>query len=259
MATSLVKNAETRRTHLISLVMDKGFVSVQDLSDFLRVSKVTIRGDLSALEDAGAIKRQHGGATIPKDDLPGTIAFQARARINQLQKQKIGELAATLVQDGDSILIDSSTTGLYLARALKNKNDLKIVTNGINTSIELLKNSHTVIMVGGMLNDRTYGTVGRLGRNTLTEIRVAKAFLGAGGVSMKDGLTDTNLLEVELKQAVLEITSELIAVVDSSKFSSIGISSFAPILKVSAIVTDSGLSEEQSSKFEELGIKLHIA
>ena len=156
-------------------------------------------------------------------------------------------------------MIDSSTTGLYLARALNSKKDLKIVTNGINTSLELLKNSHSVIMVGGMLNDRTYGTVGRLGRNTLTEIRVAKAFLGAGGVSIKDGLTDTNLLEVELKQAVLEITSELIAIVDSTKFSSIGISSFAPILRVAAIVTDSGLPKEQCMKFEELGIKLHIA
>ena len=90
MVTPLEKNAESRRTRLISFVMDKGYVSVHELSDFLHVSKVTIRGDLSALEDAGAIKRQHGGATIPKDDLPGTIAFQARARINQLQKQKIG-------------------------------------------------------------------------------------------------------------------------------------------------------------------------
>jgi DeoR/GlpR family transcriptional regulator of sugar metabolism len=257
--TSLENNSETRRTKLVSLVFDKGYISVQELSDILHVSKVTIRGDLSILEESGAIKRQHGGATIPKDDLPGTIAFQARARINQAQKQKIGELAATLVKDGDSIMIDSSTTGLYLARALSQKNDLKIVTNGINTSLELLKGSHSVIMVGGILNDRTYGTVGRLGRNTLTEIRVTKAFLGARGVSIKDGLTDTNLLEVELKQAVLEISSELIAIVDSSKFASLGISSFAPIQRVSAIVTDSGLLRENSHKFEELGIRVLIA
>jgi DeoR/GlpR family transcriptional regulator of sugar metabolism len=250
---------EARRTRLVTFVMEKGYITVQELSDYFNVSKVTIRGDLTALEETGAIKRQHGGAAIPKDDLPGTIAFQARARINQLQKQRIGELAATLVQDGDSIMIDSSTTGLYLARALNNRKDLKIVTNGINTSLELLKGAHSVIMVGGMINDRTYGTVGRLGRNTLTEIRVGKAFLGARGVSIKDGLTDTNLLEVELKQAVLEISSDLIAIVDSTKFASLGISSFAPIQRVSTIVTDTGLPVDLQNKYGDLGIKMLIA
>jgi len=156
-------------------------------------------------------------------------------------------------------MIDSSTTGLYLARALKNKKDLKVVTNGINTSLELLKSSHSVIMVGGMINDRTYGTVGRLGRNTLSEIRIGKAFLGAKGVSIRDGLTDTNLLEVELKQAVIEVSSQLIAIVDSSKFSTMGISSFAPIEKVSIIVTDSGVPMVEKAKFEDLGIQVLVA
>jgi DeoR/GlpR family transcriptional regulator of sugar metabolism len=250
---------ESRRTKLVSFVLEKGYVTVQELSDYFNVSRVTIRGDLTSLEEAGAIKRQHGGATIPKDDLPGTIAFQARARINQSQKQRIGEMAATLVLDGDSIMIDSSTTGLYVARALHKKRDLKIVTNGINTSLELLKGSHSVIMVGGMINERTFGTVGRLGRNTLSEIRVGKAFLGSRGVSIKDGLTDTNLLEVELKQAVLEISSELVSIVDSTKFSSLGFSSFAPINRVSTIVTDSDLPADQVARFQEIGIKMLIA
>jgi DeoR/GlpR family transcriptional regulator of sugar metabolism len=252
-------NTEIRRTRLVSYVLEKGNVSVRELSDFFEVSKVTIRGDLTALEEAGAIKRQHGGATIPKDDLPGTIAFQARARINQALKSRIGEKAATLVKDGDSIMIDSSTTGLYIAHALRNKKDLKVVTNGINTSLELLKSSHSVIMVGGMLNERTYGTVGRLGRNTISEIRVGKAFLGARGISIKDGLTDTNLLEVELKQAVIDISSEVVAVVDSTKFSSLGFSSFAPIQRVNYIVTDSDAPEDQLQKYNELGIRVLIA
>jgi DeoR/GlpR family transcriptional regulator of sugar metabolism len=252
-------NTEARRTRLVSFVLEKGYVTVHDLSVYFKVSKVTIRGDLTALEEAGAIKRQHGGATIPKDDLPGTIAYQARARINQIEKQKIGELAATLVNDGDSIMIDSSTTGLYVARSLIHKKDLKVVTNGINTSLELLKGGHSVIMVGGMINERTYGTVGHLGRNTLNEIRVGKAFLGARGVSIKDGLTDTNLLEVELKQTVLEISSEIIAIVDSTKFSFLGFSSFAPIKRVSTIVTDSGVSKDQVAKFSEYGIRMMVA
>lgn len=256
---NLENRNELRRTQEVSYVLEHGYVSVQDLSKHFDVSKVTIRGDLTALEEVGAIKRQHGGATIPKDDLPGTIAFQARARIRQENKQKIGELASTLVNDGDSIMIDSSTTGLYLARALKNKKDLKVITNGINTSLELLKYSHTVIMVGGMINERTYGTVGRLGRNTLTDIRISKAFLGAKGVSIRDGLTDTNLLEVELKQAVIEVSSQVIAIVDSSKFSMMGISSFAPIEKVSYIVTDDDIPLEEKNQFEELGIKVLVA
>ena len=251
-------STKLRRDSIVNYVQEKSFVSVQDLSKRFDVSMVTIRADLDVLEEKGLIQRRHGGAEIHPESIPGEIAFQSRARINQEAKRQIGMAAAGMVNDGDTILIDSSTTGFYVARYLQGKNDLKVITNGVNTALELLRNEQSTIMVGGMLSDKTYGTVGRLGRNTFSEIRVQKAFLGARGITVRDGLTDSNLLEVELKQAMVEIASELIAIVDSSKFNVIGFSSFAPAERISTIITDNNVKKENIHPFEELGIKIII-
>jgi DeoR family fructose operon transcriptional repressor len=251
--------ANQRRAAIANYVISHQEASVQELSAFFNVSMVTIRGDLAALDKANLVERTHGGATILHKELVGEIAFQSRARMHQEEKACIGARAAELIDDGDSILIDSSTTCFYVARNLKTKQDLKIVTNGLNTSLELLKYNHTIIMVGGMLNEKTYGTVGRLGRNTLSEIRVAKAFFGARGVSLRDGLTDASLLEVELKQIMVEASSEVYVVVDSSKFNVVGFASFAPISRVTAIITDSGIDPAVKASFEEHGVHIIIA
>jgi len=253
------KDTETRRAEVVNLVLKKGYVTVQDLSKEFDVSMVTIRADLTVLEKAGMLQRRHGGAAVHTENIPGEIAFQSRARLEQDAKRRIGIAAAALVKEGDTILIDSSTTGYYVAHYMRNKGDLKVVTNGINTALELMRNGQATIMIGGMLSDKTYGTVGRLGRNTLSEIRVQKAFMGARGITVRDGLTDSNLLEVELKQAMIEIASEVIAIVDSTKFNIVGFSSFAPITRVSTIVTDSAISTELVRAFESIGIKVIIA
>lgn len=252
-------STETRRSEIVNYILKKGYVSVQDLSKEFDVSMVTIRADLTVLDKSGLLQRRHGGAAAPAENIPGEIAFLSRAHIQQDAKRRIGMAAESLVNEGDTILIDSSTTGFYVARYLQNKSDLRVVTNGINTALELLRHAQTTIMIGGMLSDKTYGTVGRLGRNTLSDIRVQKAFLGARGITLRDGLTDSNLLEVELKQAMVEIASELIAIVDSSKFNMVGFASFAPISKVSTIITDDGLSNDMRRSYEEKGVKVIIA
>ena len=257
--TAKVSSAGQRRNAIVTYVLSQEYASVQDLSRYFTVSMTTIRNDLAILEKSGLIERQHGGASIPLEDLTGEIAFQARASMNQEEKKRIGAAAAALVDDSDTIILDSSTTVFYVARNLKGKRDLRVVTNGINTSLELLKKQHTTILVGGVLNEKTYGTVGHLGRNTLSEIRVQKAFFGARGLTLRDGLTDANLDEVELKKAMVEIAAELIVVVDSSKFNMVGFASFAPIQRVSTIVTDDGIDPTLKRDFENIGIKVIIA
>jgi len=248
-----------RRSAIVKHILMHEYASVQELSSLFNVSMVTIRADLAALGKSGMVERTHGGASIPREELIGEIGFQARASMQQEQKRKIGARAVELIEDSDAIILDSSTTCFFVARNLKVKRDLKIVTNGLNTALELLKYPHTTILIGGMLNEKTYGTVGRLGRNTLSEIRVQKAFLGARGVTLRDGLTDANLLEVELKQAMVEISDQLYVVVDSSKFNVVGFASFAPISRVTAIITDDGIDPSVKKSFENQGIKILIA
>lgn len=250
--------AEQRRTLIMNQLLANNYVGVQDLSRLLNVSMVTIRSDLAALVKAGLIVRTHGGARIKDNDLSGEIGFQVRVSMQQEQKKKVGLRAAELINDGDVIMIDSSTTCYHLARNLKLKNDLKIVTNGVHTAQELLHQAHTTIMIGGLLSEKTYGSVGRLGRNLLSEIRVQKAFFGARGVTLRDGLTDTNLFEVELKQAMVEISDQVYVLVDSSKFNVIGFSSYASIDKVTAIITDAGIDPLVRETFENNNVKIIV-
>ncbi len=251
--------AEQRRAQIMNQLMANDYASVQDLHRMLSVSTVTIRSDLAALEKLGLVVRTHGGVRLKGNDLTGEIGFQARVSMQQEQKKKIGARAAELIQDGDAIMIDSSTTCFHLTRNLKLKNDLKIVTNGVYTALELLRQNHTTIMIGGQLNEKTYGSVGRLGRYLLSEIRVQKAFFGARGVTLRDGLTDTNLFEVELKQAMVEISDQVYVLIDSSKFNVVGFSSFASINKVTAIITDAGVDPQVQSTFENNGVRIIIA
>lgn len=259
--TNSAKNvqANQRRTLIMNQLLMNEYASVQELSRLLNVSVVTVRSDLAALKKSGLIERTHGGARMLDKELLGEIGFQVRASMHQDQKKRIGAKAVELINDGDAIILDSSTTCFHLARNLKFMHDLKIVTNGLNTAQELIKQVHTTILIGGMLNEKTYGSVGRLGRNTLSEVRVQKAFFGARGVTLRDGLTDANLLEVELKKAMVEISDQVYVLVDSSKFNVVGFSSFASIDHVTAIVTDDGIDPVVRETFENNGIKIIVA
>lgn len=244
---------------IVNHLLAAKYFSVQDLSRLLNVSMVTIRSDLVALEKAGLVARTHGGVRLYENDLTGEIGFQVRVSMHQEQKRRIGERAAELINDGDIIMIDSSTTCYHIAQNLKVKNDLKIVTNGLYTALELLKQVHTTIMIGGLLSEKTYGCVGRLGQNLLSEIHVQKAFFGARGVTLNNGLTDSNLLEIELKKVMMEISDQVYVLIDSSKFNVVGFSSFVPIDNVNAIITDEGIDPQVKTNFENNGVKIIIA
>ncbi len=252
-----------RQERIVRYIFDKGQASVAELSQVFRVSPVTIRHDLNRLAELGRVVRVHGGARIADERTRQELTFATRRRLNAAAKQRIGELAATLIRPVDSILLDASTTAVAVAQAIKRNPDLRditVVTTGIWTALELLgtRDVH-VVLTGGYVRNTTGSITGAVTQQVLESFHIQKAFLGAWGLSLDEGLTDTHLAEVELKQAILGRAKEVVAVLDGTKFGRLGLASFATLEQIDCLVTDSSAPGEMVEALRARGIQVLVA
>jgi DeoR/GlpR family transcriptional regulator of sugar metabolism len=250
---------QERLDRITALIQDRGRVSVAELSEQFSVSAVTIRNDLATLEQQGRLLRTHGGAVArldPDTDLP---AFALRKELHLAEKERIGQAAADLVRDGDSIALDASTTAWQVARHLKDRRELTVITNGLFIALEFVDSPGvTVVMPGGSLRAASASLVGDQGACILERYHVQKGFFGAGGFTLEEGLTDTDQYEVELKRRMAERSKEVIAIVDSSKW---GLVTFAPLVAVERldrVITDREALPDMVAALRERGIEVDL-
>jgi DeoR/GlpR family transcriptional regulator of sugar metabolism len=229
----------------------------------LNVSDVTVRTDLNRLEKQGKVIRSHGGAHLLEERVRQENTFQTRINLNLQKKQAIGKLASQFVHSSDSIFFDASTTVLSLAHVLRRRNDLKEVTvvpTGIWTAIELMGCLNiNVLLPGGYLRHTSGSIIGLTTNNFLNDLIIPKAFLGAWGISFKEGLTDTHLVEIELKKFIISRVNEIIILIDGSKFNQRGLSTYADVNQISRIITDSSAPMDEVEKFRQAGVDVLIA
>ncbi|HMK39196.1 MAG TPA: DeoR/GlpR family DNA-binding transcription regulator [Bacteroidota bacterium] len=247
---------------IVDSLAGKDLVTVRELSDLLSVTEVTIRSDLDALAKLGKISRTHGGARLIEERARQEYTFQTRKSLNSHVKQKIGEAAADLVGSLESVILDSSTTVLSLAHALRLRDDLKDVTvipTGIWTAIELMGCQNVnVLMPAGYLRHTSGSIAGTPTQGFLDGLIIQKAFLGAWGISLENGLTDTHLLEIELKRKIVGKVREIIVLADGSKFYQTGLASYASLHQVGRIITDNTAPAESVRQMERLGVQVTI-
>jgi DeoR/GlpR family transcriptional regulator of sugar metabolism len=232
-----------RRQRIVSLLREQPGVKVTELASQLGVSEGTIRNDLNTLEDRGELTRVRGGAVVPQDRPIISPAFAARLRVNARAKQCIARNAAAMVGDGDSILLDASTTVFAMVPYLSNCRNLTVVTNCIEAGVALASNaSHSVILVGGTIRPNGASVVGPLGERILDDLHVKFAFVSCSGFSPEAGLTEVDIQEVQLKKRMIRSAERVVALIDSTKFGKVDLTSFAGIEQVSHIITDSSLA-----------------
>ncbi|MGD9048970.1 MAG: DeoR/GlpR family DNA-binding transcription regulator [Anaerolineae bacterium] len=250
---------QERLDQIVTLLQKEGRVSVTDLSDHFGVSAVTIRNDLSSLQQRGLLVRTHGGAVTRPDLSMEPPAFSLRRELHLAEKQRIGRAAAALVRDGDSIALDASTTAWQIARHLKDRRELTVVTNGLFIALEFLDSpAVTVVMPGGSLRAASASLVGELGACILERYHVQKGFFGAGGFTLEEGLTDTNQYEVELKQRMVDRSKEVIAIVDSSKWGQVTFASLASVAQLDRVFSDEAAPAEMVTDLRQRGIEVTL-
>jgi DeoR/GlpR family transcriptional regulator of sugar metabolism len=247
-----------RRHAIVRLLQEEGQVSVAQLAARFQVSEVTIRKDLSWLEREHQAVRIHGGAVLTVSGSRRTeLAFEAREPLQRAEKAAIGQEAARLVQEGDSIALDASTTALYLARCLRGRRELTVVTNGLRNAVELGgRPGVSVLMPGGAFRWEAYSLVGSWGRALLQRVNIATAFVGAVGLSLEEGLTDVTDAEAEAKRAMVAAAKTVVALVDHTKWGKVSFATFCPLDRVHLIITDTKAPAEMVEQVRRLGVEV---
>lgn len=251
---------EKRQEEIVSILMEKQSATVDELSRRFDVSSVTIRHDLNQLAESGHIVRTHGGARLENGRGLQEVAFSKRKKTNAAEKMQIGRLAASLVQSGESIILDGSSTAVAVAKALRLRNDLNnvsVVTTGIWTALEMMGVTHLdVVLTGGHLRSATGTIAGMIAKEVLDRFRFQRGFLGAFGLTPEDGLMDGPLADLELKLAIVPRCQEIVAIVDSSKFGRMGLASFASTAQISTIITSTGAPQKLLASFQDAGVNV---
>jgi DeoR family transcriptional regulator of aga operon len=233
--------AASRRERLEALVAVDGFLRVSEAAAALGVSEVTIRADLQSLDDAGRVRRVHGGAMALRSE-QREASVEATSRREAEQKRAIGRAAAALVENGSSILLDVGSTVLAVARALVARTDLTdlvVVTNGLGIALALEPAipRFTVVVTGGTLRPLQHSLVDPVASATLADLHVDVAILGCNGIDRQGAVTNVNLPEAEVKRAMLRSSGSAILVADGSKVGQRHLGRIGELADFSTVVT----------------------
>ncbi|UCH10028.1 MAG: DeoR/GlpR transcriptional regulator [Fidelibacterota bacterium] len=251
-----VHNTVDRRNEIIRLIQENGKVRVEDLSALFNVSTVTIRNDLNYLERKGLADRIYGGA-LARVAVAYDSALIEKAKLHVEEKRRIGGKSAEMIFNGDSIILDSGTTTIEIAKRIKGLKNLTVMTNAVNIATELAGNPDiSVMLTGGILRENSFSLVGPQAEATLQEFYFDKVFLGIDGFDLATGLTTPNHLEAHLNAMMIKVSKETIIVTDSSKFGRKRLSRISGPENISRIITDSGISREYLDYFESLDIEI---
>lgn len=244
-----------RRNDILEKLQAEKRVVVSELSQLYQVSEETIRRDLEKLENEGLATKSYGGAVIneqSKLDLPLNI----RKNRNVAEKQRIAELVAGFIHDGESIMLDASSTAVFVARALKHKKELTVITNSIEILIEHLRNPEwSVLSTGGLSKEGSFALVGPQTDKMLKSYHVDTAVISGKGLDMEMGLTDSDEFHANNKRTMLQSAGRRILAVDSSKFDKMAFTRISEMELIDIIVTDRQPDGKWLQFFTQKGIE----
>ena len=244
-----------REQEILERLFEDNFVSVAELSRQLGVSEVTIRKTLDKLSKQGFIVRSYGGATPAFHPNIG-----ARQREKMTEKMAIAKKAAAMINEGDTIMINSTTTGILIAKYLIGKRDINVVTN--STLILPMARMNPMLhlaLVGGEFRQTTEAMVGPMALEMLNHYHARIAFIGTAGFSLENGITAYQDDESAVVKKLAQRSEEVVLVADSSKYKKVRFIRFLEISDVDMIITDAGLPDEAREEFAEHGIEVVIA
>ena len=251
-------SAKERRALILRMLEQKEEVSVIEISRETGISEVTIRKDLTILQNRHLLLRTRGGAMRkPVENTNEDTAIERKRMFNFKEKERIGEEAAKLIKDGDFIMLDSGMTTLEVARHLDKFHHLRIVTNAMNIATELMSYKRfDVVLLGGNVRLNSQSTVGPLALTVLRNFSGYKLFLGVDSFSMEDGVSTPSLEEALLNQIMIQQAGKVIAVFDSSKFNKRSYVHVGNVNELDCIITDRAIPVGISTKLKAAGVEV---
>ncbi|MFZ5815962.1 MAG: DeoR/GlpR family DNA-binding transcription regulator [Bacillota bacterium] len=250
---------EERRRVILERMKSGIAVKVSALSAEFGVSESTIRRDLRELEESGLLERTHGGA-LPAESTLAEPTFAEKTDQQLAEKRAIGAMAAGLVRDGDSVILDAGTTTLEIARALRDRRNLTVVTNAFHIAAELADSDGIhVIVTGGSVKGNTLALVGPVAERSLEEVHVDWAFVGTNGIDLEGGLTTPTQAEASVKRRMIRAARQAVVVADSSKVGKVAFATIAPLGDLYALITDHGADPNFVSELITRGMRVMLA
>lgn len=251
-----------RRTKIREMLFQERSVKVADLVKEFGVSEETIRRDLNQLEQEGIIQKNYGGAILLEELQNNAQAIppveQRRFQYYE-EKDAIGKMAASLVEGGQIVILDSGSTTWCIARHLRGVEDLMVVTNGLNVAEESSQNEEaSVFVIGGKLINNSMSLVGPQAELELQKYNADFSFLGASGISMRKGFTSSDLYEAEVKRAMISAGQKIVIVADHTKFERGGLISFASFQDVDILVTSDLVEPSILEEIRNSGVQVMV-
>jgi DeoR family transcriptional regulator, fructose operon transcriptional repressor len=249
--------ADERKMRILAELKEKQSVSVSELAHDLESSESTIRRDLQELEEQGLLKRTHGGA-VSNEVASFEPSVQEKDVQNQQEKYMIAKLAANMVRDGETVLLDAGTTTLQIAKAIADRN-ISVLTNSLQIGQELTSQSNIDLMVlGGGFRRTTGALVGPITESILSGINVDILFLGANGIDLVHGITTPNITEAATKMAMIRSARRVVLAADRTKLNQISMFKVCELSNLDVFMTDGELPPEYQAFFDNHNVEVII-
>jgi DeoR family transcriptional regulator, aga operon transcriptional repressor len=261
MANEASQTKNSRVQKILQELLREGKVSVERLAKRLKVSPSTIRRELAELEHEGLLRRTHGGAVRVEpmlyEPFRHVSSFGAQEQLHTAEKRRIGLAAAEIVQDGDIIAIGAGTTTTQVARSIRHRKGITVLTNAINIAMELSHRADLkVIVTGGTLSGEWFALTGPVAIAAVGEMFVDKVFIGVDGIHPEHGLTTNYPEQAAVHRAMMRQARQRIVVADHTKIGDIGTALIGPASDIDLIITDKGISPKKAAQFAAKKIEM---
>lgn len=240
-----------RKTFILNELHERGKVEIDALASALDVSAMTIRRDLTLLEETGQVIRTHGGAILGRA-LMQESSFLEKGQMQYKEKRMIAAEAVKLIKDDSVILLDSGTTTLEIAKQLQGKSGLTVITNDIHIAQVLMETDCKVMMTGGRLQHETGTLLGPLVEQMIGNIHVDQLFIGAHAVDLKSGITAPTYEKASIKQAMIEAAERTWLLADTSKFKQKSFTKVCGLEQLAGMITDQHMDESEREGYEKV-------
>ena len=246
-----------RRNTILSRLTEDGKVIVADLSRLFNVTEETIRRDLEKLENEGLAKKTYGGAVLNQNQNNIDLPFTVRKETNVSEKKIVAQITAELIKDGDYIMLDASSTAIFVAREIKNRKNITLITNSVEILLEMAdKEDWRVLSTGGSLKKGSLSLVGTSAEKMIRGFHVDIAVCSCKGLDLGLGITDSNEKDSEIKQAIFAASDKKVLAIDSSKFDKRSFVRVCDPEEVDVIVTDTAPEARWIEKLREKKVEL---